>query len=81
MHPALRKNPLFYKKTPPLFTFFTKHSQFFTFYKKTPSIFHFFNKNIPSILFSAYGPDMDATNACNSSGDQCFAEIKPPCLD
>ena len=56
----------------PLFTKSSpKHLPFFTFLQKTP----------PFISFPAYGPDMHATNACNSSGAKCFAEIKPSCLD
>ena len=37
MHPALRKGPLFYTKTPPISHFFLQ---------KTPCIFHF-TKNTP----------------------------------
>ena len=29
MHPALRKGPLFYEKTHPIFHFFTKHPPFY----------------------------------------------------
>jgi len=55
MHPALRKNSLFYKKHPLFFTFLPKkHLYFFT---KTPSIFHIFTeKHPPPISFPAYAP-------------------------
>ena len=80
MHPALRKGPLFTKSSP-FFTFFQKHPQLFTFYEKHLPFFTFLQKTPPFISFPAYRPDMHATNACNSSGDKCFAEIKPSCLD
>ena len=57
MHPALRKGPLFYKKTPfPIFHFLQKntHPIFHFFLQNTP-IFHFFYKT-PPISFPAYGP-------------------------
>ena len=44
MHLALRKGPLFYKKTPPLSTF-TKNTPFFT----------FLTKNTSPISFPAHG--------------------------
>ena len=44
MHPALRKDPLFYKDTPTFHFFTTTHP-----------IFHFFTKNTPPISFHAYG--------------------------
>jgi len=60
MHPALRKEPLFYKKTLPVFRFFLqktvshfftkKHPPFFTFLQNTP-IFHFFYKKHPPFHF------------------------------
>ena len=59
MHPALRKGPLFTKKTPPIFHFLTKNIPIFHFSNKNnPPIFHFCYKNTPSISFPAYGPDI-----------------------
>ena len=53
MHPALRKNSLFYKKKHPLFfTFFTKKT-FVLFYENTVHFPHFYN---PPISFPAYAP-------------------------
>jgi len=58
MHPALRKGPLFYKKTPPILHFFTKNTPHFPLFTKITAIFHFFTKKtLPSILFPAYGPE------------------------
>jgi len=63
MHPAFRKEPLFYKKTLPVFHFFLqktishffqKTPPFFTFLQNTP-IFHFFYKKTPPISFLPMG--------------------------
>jgi len=43
MHPALRKEPLHYRKHPPFSTFF---------YKKTPPIFHFLQKTRFPLFFT-----------------------------
>ena len=45
MHPALRKDPLFYKDTP----------HFPLFYNNTPHFPLFFTKKHPPISFHAYG--------------------------
>jgi len=64
MHPALRKRPLFYQKTPPIFyffykkkpfsIFFYKNSQFSTVLQTTPPFSTFLQK-APLISFPAYG--------------------------
>ena len=48
MHPALRKGPLFYKKTP-IFHFFT-NLPFSTFLTKNTPLFHF----LPTGLYYTY---------------------------
>ena len=70
MHPALRKEPLFFtKKHSPFSTFlqkkhfplFQKTPPFFTFLQNTP-IFHFFYKKHPHFI-SAYGPVLTLTSS------------------
>ena len=64
MHPALRKGPLFYQKTPPFSTFLTK-PHFPPFLQNTP-IFHFLTKSTPPISFPAYGL-AEARSSCHDS--------------
>jgi len=52
MHPALRKEPLFYKKTLPVFHFFFTKKPFPTFLQKnTPHFSLFFYKTPPFSTF------------------------------
>ena len=71
MHPAFRKEPLFYKKTLPVFHFFLQKTISHFFSKNTP-IFHFFTKHphFPLLLqkntphfISAYGPVLTLTSS------------------
>ena len=55
MHPALRKGPLFAKKHPPIFHFFTKTPPFSTFYREHPPFSTFLNKKLPPFHFVPRG--------------------------
>ena len=80
MHPALRKEPLHYRKHPPFSTFFTKKTPpFSTFYKKP--VFHFFYKKHPPFHFLTTGLIFALYNCVSDACDQLYEQRVKVLLD